>query len=62
MVHGPHGSNPVQLPPIDPEMSMFPPSIGEFPPYDPKVFNKFNEESGEEQMPPPHMLNFNSSE
>lgn len=33
MVHGPHGSDPVQLP-IDFEMGLPPPSLAEFPPYE----------------------------
>lgn len=61
MIHGPHGSEPVQLP-IDKELGIPPPSLAEFPTYDPNAFTQYAQEDADAaQMPPPHLLNFDEA-
>ena len=61
MIHGPHGSDPVQLP-LENDLGIPPPSLADFPPYDPKTFMRFQEEINSSQMPPPHLMNFDANE
>lgn len=60
MVHGPHGSEPVQLP-IGHDFG-FPPSLAEFPSYDQQAFMRFQEDMHSTKMPPPHLMKFESNE
>ena len=63
MVHGPHGDDPVQMS-FDHDISIPPPSLADYPAYDPKAFSQYHNEetkNAASNMQPPHTLNISQS-